>query len=429
MLDVLALVFVMNFVVFAIICGCVRSSSFDPVEEEPIRRYIEPITVNLTQWESFIVAAQEVEDEENDIHAPAIEDIDGPLLEYTTVGMLELGEIIHTGHESVIFEVINRPEFLVKYQVNCDELSDGTGKPIHPLVYDYWMMREASMIGLAPEPIFLSPAALLVDVYGIVTNRKFPFTMSSGDFLECLANEGAVRYMVMERSAGENLHRYKRRYPYRVVPMLNASEITIKVIQALEQLHEDAGIFHGDIHSGNILIEQGSDGEVDNFKIQLIDFGRARRVDPNMTNDRIFEVGKWFHQLCSPWQIDGRAWSRRDDIYKTIHVFATLINPPEYDVREAAFLQMNDPRTAVGIKRDANIFVMAPPVMVEDKYFSSRFHPLLFATRKIPARMIQVSKHLEEIQNCITEQLDDINGVIPYGKIVANLRAVIDLVR
>ena len=397
----------------------------NPQENETFRRYVEPVTGNLTRWESFMLATQELEDEQNDIHTPTVEGLDGPLLEYTSVGMLELGEIIHTGHESVIYKTINRPELLVKYQVNCDEIRDGA-KPIHPLVYDYWMMREASMFEIAPEPIFLSPAALLVDVYGPVVNRKFPFTMSSADFLECLANEGSVRYMVMRKSEGASLHDYRKQFRHHVVPIANASEITIRIIQALEQLHEDAGIVHGDIHVGNILIEQ-VDNSTD-IRVVLIDFGRARRVDRSLTNDRVNPVGKWMHQLCSPWQIDGREWARRDDIYKTIHLFSTIINPGEYSVREEIFLLLCSPDVAVGVKRDAYMFVMAPPVMIDEKLYGSKFHPIMYATRNRPERMVPLSNELDEIQHKVTAQLDDINADIPYRELVDHFRSVINLV-
>jgi hypothetical protein len=401
-------------------------TSSEEREYVPIHRYVEPVSVNLTDWETQMLTAQQLEDEENDMYTPRMEVPDASLEEYTRVGMLELGEIIHAGYESVIFATSNRPELLVKYQANCDELADGK-KPIHPLVYDYWMMREAFMLGLAPEPIFLSPAALLIDILSTMSDQKLLFKMDSGDFIECVADEGAVRYMVMRKSEGVNLFAYRSHFLGRILPMGHAAQITIRVIQAIEMLHEDAGIVHGDIHSGNILIVQ--DGATDSYSVLLIDFGRARRVDRNLTNDRVNPIGKWFHQLCSPWQIDGRAWGRRDDIHKAVHSFATVINPMEYATRENALLQMSGLQTAIRYKRNACMFVMAPSVTIDGEPYASKFHPVLAATRHNPDRMHNVTNALYSIQAKVTAYLDDINADIAYGEIAQHFRNIIDLVR
>jgi len=401
-------------------------NSLEEFEFVPVHRYIEPVSVNLTDWETQMLTVQQLEDEENDIHTPRIDLVEAPFDEYTPLGMLQLGDIIHAGHESVIFETLNRPELLVKYQANCDGIEDGR-KSIHPLVYDYWLMREAFMLGLAPEPIFLSPAVRLLDVFGMKTNRKFRFNMNAADFVQCLEDEGAVRYMVMRRSEGENLYAYRYHFLRQVLPMGHAAQITLRVIQAIERLHEDAGIVHGDIHAGNILIVE--DETTGSLSVLLIDFGRARRVDRNLTNDRVNPIGKWFHPLCSPWQIDGRAWGRRDDVYKAVHSFATVINPMEYATRENALLQMSGPQSAIRYKRNACMFVMAPAVIVDGELYASKFHPVLAATRRQPDRKVNVTNALYSIQANVTADLDDINADIAYGEIAQHFRNIIDLVR
>ena len=392
-------------------------------------RYIEPRPLHLEDWETEMISEQEREDAENDHHTPSVDDKDSqPVpIENTPIGRLELGEVIHRGHASAIFASANRPDMLIKYQANCDEISTGN-LVIHPLIYDYWMMREASTINIAPEPIFLSPAALLVDIYGSDVNRKLLFEMRTSQWLNCLARDGTVRYMILRRvENGVSLHNFRSHWFRSIMPMTFAAHVIIRVLHALEKMHKMLKIIHGDIHSGNIMIRRNNSTDVNDFSVVLIDFGRAR-IDPgNLTNDRIHPIGKWFHNLCSPWQIDGRHCGRRDDIYKTVHMYGCLINPFEYCAREELFLQAHGPESAVDIKKGAFLFVMPPPAACGREMFVSSFNPILHATRRIPGQYNLLVDQLCAILKNVTVVLDDINAPIPYGALVESFRAIQDI--
>ena len=381
------------------------------------RRYIELVPPNLDDWEMVMFSNQQTQDRRNEPYTPSIDQRTEPLVEHTRLGAIELGEIVYRGVESIIFESENLPHLLVKYQANCDELGD-----VHPLIYDYWLMKEAFQVGLAPEPIFLSPATLLIDDDSL---QKISFSMDRDMFENCVQERGTVRYMVMRKSAGIDLNSLRGYFKDGIMPMRVASEILVHVIHALARMHDNLGIVHGDIHPGNILVE--SDAE--SVRIVFVDFGRASRDRRDCTNERINEVGAWFHPLCSPWQIDGRTWSRRDDVYKAVHMFASLINPFEYGIREQVFFDQIGPSETIARKRDNFMFVMAPPVTIEGVSYASTFNPIVHAVKDSTADPIQLALQLRVIQRNATHAVDDINAPIPYADIVNGFRSIQQILR
>ena len=80
-------------------------------------------------------------------------------------------------------------------------------------------------------------------------------------------------------------------------------------------------------------------------------------------------------------------------------------------------------------KRNAFMFEMAPPVIIDGKRYETRFDPIAFAVRHNPGRMFNVTNALYSIQAKVAAELDDINGDIAYSEITRNLRIIIDLVR
>jgi len=400
--------------------SCTRSQTYRYIEE-----YSPSFLGNLTDWEREFVALQEIEDRLNDLFTPDADRPGQPVMEYSEIGLLDLGDIIYRGRGSLIYEVYNKPGMLVKYQANCDEIRNGT-KAIHPLIFDYRFMRESFNLGLSPEPIFLSPPALLGVVVTLDDNRKYSFDLTEDEIMECLMNGGTVRYMIMQSVSGQSVYQYRQLFDNWILPMPLAAKLTQKILNALAILHEQAKIIHGDIHSGNIMLEQDGDSDI---RVFLIDFGRARRDDKSMTNDRIVPVGHWFHQLCSPWQIDGRSLARRDDIYRTIHLFAALINPMQFTVREDMFLKHHGPELSVAIKRNTFMFLMAPPFIFGDRLFGNTFNPLTNAVGYDQDKLPLLIRTLQEIQLNITAPLDDINARIPYEKLVQGFESVIEIVR
>lgn len=170
--------------------------------------YSERFLSNLSDWERDLIAHQQSQDEVNDIFTPAADNPREPLVEFTGIGLLDLDHIVYRGRQSVIYTTHNRPDLLVKYQANCGEIRNTSGA-IHPLILDYKFMRESYELGLSPEPMFLSPAALLGSVHGFGNNRKYKFRMTGDEFYQCLEDGGSVRYMVMRKSDGETVDRFR----------------------------------------------------------------------------------------------------------------------------------------------------------------------------------------------------------------------------
>ena len=226
------------------------------------------------------------------------------------LGTLTLGRLIAMRPTSVIYEIRERPELVIKYQVICNERND------HPLIYDFIFLREAAEIGLSPTPKFLSPASAML----VGPTKKTLFDMQPPIRKECVANGGAVRYLVLER-VGPCLDadiKGKR------LSLTEAFEIGIRVMRMLERLHTEKEIIHGDIHIGNICYPL----EGDRDRLYLIDFGLAEFADSE-TDEPARGPFEYFHDALTPWQLLGHGCYRRDDIYKAIYMVAVMINGDE----------------------------------------------------------------------------------------------------
>ena len=400
-----------------------ESISLVPLFHRYIETYNDECIGNLTDAEQAIIEAQIAFDTINDIYAPIRDDGEDAPYEYTPLGTLEIGQLIHSGDESAIFSIVQRPDLLIKYQANCDEIVPGTHY-LHPLILDFWYMRESFFHGLSPEPIFLSPPVLFRDMYELVGYRKLVFDMNVFAAADCALDGGVVRYLIMQRAPGMSLYQFRKTFRNNIVPMGIAAAITEKVVEGLSRLHQEAQIVHGDIHTGNIMVLKREDGQ---YEIQFIDFGRAFRDDRQLTTDRVFPVGYWNHFLCSPWQIDGRAWSRRDDVYKAIHGFANLINPFQYKAREEALMAERGLQGSIELKLTRFMFQMPPVVTANNTrltFIPSSYDPIEAETRSDLERREYLMSELMSLQECVTTALENINEDIRYTEIVTSLQWV-----
>ena len=409
-----------------------RSDDESPLAERVVFRYVEHFSQaflsELTDWELEILETQSVLDGFNDDYIPLQTEDEGELIEMSPLGIIDLAEIMYRGYESVVYSARtirnSTNDLVVKYQAMCSDLGKAM---LHPLVTDYWFLNEAFELGIAPQPLFLSPPILLGDMME-KSGRKIPFRMTPSELDDCIEDGGVVRFLVMQKSRGVSLAEYRQRFTDGILPIHVASDIMLSIIHVLRHLHEAGLIVHGDIHLGNIMIEQDANGK---YLVSLIDFGRAMRDYRNLSNDRIDMQGYWSHQLCSPWQMDGRAWARRDDVYKAVAMFGAMINPYEYYVREAEFLKSGGIAKAIRIKRNAFFFVLPPPVITPDQVFNSQYDSIAVALggKRDDQRVNSLVKELRNIQKLVTVDLDDINSPIDYMKIYESFRWVKALVR
>ena len=302
--------------------------------------------------------AQALIDRENLFYRPQLWmpfEIAGP-----EIGRIEIGPFIARSHYSAVFRVANARALAIKYQGDCEKYD----REVHPLLIDFWFGRIAADAGVAARPLFISPGALMRDFCigaGPIINARpvcgqnpilraqdadrastsatipidklqFYQLTESGDheLAETCRRDGMARYMVMERV--ENCLGAHLSDP--VTPQ-EAVQIGIEMIGLLQRLHS-AGIVHGDIHVGNVCRRMDMP-----HSLVLIDFGAAfftsREVD-----DLIRFPLSWVHTSFTPWQLNGHANARRDDIYRALYLVATVMLGPALRGEVTRLMQLSD---------------------------------------------------------------------------------------
>ena len=247
---------------------------------------------------------------------------------------LQTSPIAHT-ETSSIFGIDDTR--VVKYQTDC------FGGMFHPLLIDFWFLRKIEYLHVAPAVHFVSPPVGFPKFF----SKKFQPRMEPATRLAC-SKVATVRYMVMDR-VRTSFHRLGERHPSGRIPFIDGVRLAMHAIDVLRILHEEGGVAHGDVHSGNLVI--GSKGEV-----LLLDFGSAffwsDRISAKQTKRAPFS---WNHPLFSPWDIEGLLPGRRDDVFKVLLTISFLINGAHY----MAYLQANNENSLLchKLKAEENFFI------------------------------------------------------------------------
>ena len=237
------------------------------------------------------------------------------------LGEMIVGESLYVGEESTLFYIHNQEEILIKYQVDCEEIRMNW---LHPLMRDFWYGKIAFEAGIGPEPLFLSSPV----GFRTGTDKLGSMKLSREGQAECVEKGGAVRFMISGRLEGaQNLGQYVRKFPNSVVPFSLAMELGIKLIEKIENLNQVAQIVHGDIHPGNIMVDDAG-------RVWLIDYGRARANKPARSSRPIYDSHFWNHQAFTHWQIRGYEWAARDDVFNALRSLAWVMNDSSYDELE-----------------------------------------------------------------------------------------------
>ena len=220
--------------------------------------------------------------------------------------VLYIGKRLFVEYSSVIFEPLESPHLsLIKYQVNCDALSD-----IHPLIREAVMLNQIAHLDISMKNLYLSGAVN----YAPPVSLKSPMLRSDSDLNACFRDaRSSVRFMVMER-AQYSLRDLKER-----ISLDRALKLTIELLSVIERLHGEADIVHGDIHPGNVVIDNTSG------KIKLIDFGRAF-FNSDFLHAPEFERRslEQTHILFTHFNLLGSRSGFRDDLFNALHVLAYL---------------------------------------------------------------------------------------------------------
>ena len=215
---------------------------------------------------------------------------------------------------STIFRVRNRPDLVLKYQVDCgeEELS------AHPLLRDSIGLDLLKDTGLVPQVVFISPPA----VFRHPISPKTSFLLPDTNVHTCMATGEGVRVIAMER-LGISIYRHVTRYG----PSFKlAVQVMSWLVRSLETIHS-RGIVHGDIHSGNIVWENE-----DRTGFRLIDFGLATfRGEREGLPTRVRPRLDFVHNLHSPWELEGWRSTFKDDLYKAFMVGAFVMHGLDYN--------------------------------------------------------------------------------------------------
>ncbi len=368
----------------------------NPVRVEPWRGRViqDPESfVDLDDDMEMKMVMQSIDDQMSEAFTPQVNG-SNTWRERTPHGNIDLLDIIYMGYMSVIAEMPDKPDLLIKYQANCDMV-----EAPHPLIRDYWYMNEAASADLGPKALFLSPPALLCEK----REGKCAFTMSDDEFSACRANNGTFRYMIMEKAKGVSLHAFRAKHFRKsngAMGLRNAAIIGCQLIQVLERLHTETAVVHGDIHSPNIMIN--INGDTGKSELQLIDFGMAFRLSYTSPDDSPASK-RYYHPLCTIWQMCGYRWNARDDILKAIQTIAQIMQPFEYFDMEKGILASGWERTERWKLRQ--------------NWFFTDFHDPVDALRDVHIDIkIQLYNVLEELQD--TARAITVDGEIPYDTLV-----------
>ena len=338
---------------------------------------------------------QDLDDLENSLFAPN-------LTNHFNVswpgGILSFDEVAYQSYESVIFTVKESENFLVKFQANCDELAI----PVHPSVREFWFGSEAFSAGVGPQILFISPPVGLVHS-DITANFEIP----SDKFDMCVESGGTVRFLVVKRlSDMVNLYMLELNYPLLMVPFEFAMTVAINLIQELRRLHLNAMIVHGDIHPGNILVD-------DRGNVQIVDYERARRNTEALDEHPSAGGSPWYHEAFSPWQIVGHRWSMRDDVFNALRTIAIMLNTDQYRVFESELAR--NPSELIAWKRAGFIFSVPTDNLRRRKPPKSR-DPI--ESLGIPdSRKLQIRKSLGQVLDSV-RSLVSVNEVPHYDSII-----------
>ena len=370
-----------------------------------------------------LAESQPVIDAGHDDYTPMLTDDHFEVI--PTLGQVVLGSRLAQNKYSTVFNLTSHPGLLIKYQTDCQQL----GAAVHPLLSDFWPSREAAKINASAKPVFISPAASLLGA----TGRKTSFTMAHHALRDCEASGGVVRFMVME-----HLDACLDRHP--LVPNMERAILSgVQIIALLERLH-NAGIFHGDIHSGNICLSRTTPGQ-----LRLIDFGLGGFTDGE--SDELSSSPWLPHESVTEWQLRGFPSARRDDIYRTIEMVASFAVGPSMwtkahswawgNVNKLLEWKQHGSPFVTPVANAAHLIPGLPPHMRADVSASldaavAKARALVSVSTPIPydsiiADLLSVLRIIDTVRTTTTvapttELMTRISGEVHYGRRESTLR-------
>ena len=307
----------------------------------------------------FILANQIRDAHSPGIYTPRIYDFDMtesiPGLDREPV-TIALGPVMTTVYDATVHRIEGDESKIVKYLCDC------AGREwIHPLLRDEYFSNKMHALGLAPKVHYVSPARKLT--FSRPTS-KTRFRMHIVKASACAReSRSSVRFMVRDavpQTVSDLAARYASMDHIQRIPIHLAMSIASKTIRGLERMH-DAGIIHGEIHAGSVVLMAESAGT---FDVGFFDFGEAKTAEEMMTRpiqggeeegmryaDWLYipytprgvdyaklqtpppadsEGLRYLNSYMSPFELQGFEPSFRDDVFRAVQMAAFLINGPTY---------------------------------------------------------------------------------------------------
>ena len=235
-------------------------------------------------------------------------------------GFIGLGTLLTTRHFATIFD-IGHDSVLLKYQVNCAEIVDPARREgedsIHPLVKEAVLVGFIREMKIASKILYLSGARKFEQ---LPLSLKTDFTMPRAYRELCLAHpSSSLRFALVER-APTTLHDVLNGEQKKGLGLRDAVKLTLELLDLLEKLHSK-DIVHGNIHTDNVVVEQSSDKS-----LKLSDFAYAFFNSDNLHKEPLIrEPHSFSHPFLSAYNIQGYRSGFRDDLFRALHVLATLM--------------------------------------------------------------------------------------------------------
>ena len=116
-------------------------------------------------------------------------------------GLVEFEKVVYRTQSGVVLTVVDNPNIFVKYMLDCDN--------DHSDIYEYYLHKSAGLVDLAiPAKFLSSPRKFESD--GTI---KTSFLLSPEQKAAC---KGTIRFMVLERTPGEEYNRDPQTLPDRL---------------------------------------------------------------------------------------------------------------------------------------------------------------------------------------------------------------------
>ena len=267
-------------------------------------------------------------------------------------------------------------QFVAKFVSDC--YAKYRGKTDHSNLVEYSIQAALNDTGIAPKVYFMSPPAPIV--------RGFPMkarsTLMATSAEECIQFKPELRMIVMD-IAGPSVNAYLSylgtRLGLSAVYFRAALRIALKTLTLIESLHSH-GVVHGDIHGGNIVfrVQKKMDKyNLDTDELILIDFGMSSFFpDALMSPEDVLFDNSANPRMMTPWQLVGKRYGRRDDVFKLLGLVAFVLSNGKVDAAVAELLTGSNPmptatHSSASIKKAWQEYKSRYSLFIPNEYFRS----------------------------------------------------------